>query len=771
MNRRLARLHKISLWGVVVVAFAAIYAGGTLSAITTALFGSAVVASWFLDASDWTKPSHEKWWNVLIVTVFAASLADVLLFEEGYIMAGIRFVLVLTVIRLMSRHRLRDELQIYALAFLMIAAATAVNDDVTYGIIFGLFVLTGTFSLALFHLKRELTGDDSNTPAWAIPFDRSYITVLAGMSVAIFATSIAIFFGFPRIGLGYFAKQSRDGVSVAGFSDNVELGSHGTVRDNPEVVLRVEFPGGRPSQFGGLHWRTITFDHYDGSGWSRTLGDDTQMLGESDGAYDLSERHGKRISEEKPKNLPERLELYVEPLGSELLPTLWPTRSLTFDLSASEAPPGSPRAGRVRVDEYGDLTHTVPSDIGVPYTIEMVRRPSDQKLREVDAEIPREHSYLKPYLQLPDAPRMERVERLAKRITEAEESAYARAEKIEEYLRSNYQYTTNLPEVDPRNPVAGFLFDARRGHCEYYASSMVLMLRSVGIPARLVNGFLGGKWNRVGNFLAVRQGDAHSWVEVFVPYYGWVQMDPTPAASPFVPGNPMINWFRDSYDAMRMTWMQWVIEYDLESQIDIFKKTAEFLRPEGGWGDDSSSTPETDEGEGKGLELPWRAIVLWGVLGLLVLGAGFSSRRIDPRVHRLRLLVAALFWTSLSAFWLALFLGFEYGALAGGALAGMGGVAAGAVTNLFGQLRAATPPTRLFQKIERAARSAGIERREGEPAGQFLGRLAEEYPQVGREIELFRHRYLAARFGGRAFDAETRRELERTVEAICREMG
>lgn len=766
MNGRLATLHKVSLYAVVGIGFLTILAGGTLSLLIPTFFGSAVLASWFVDESEWGDPSHTRWWNVLILGSLGYSVVQVLAFDDGVVEVGIRFVLILTVIKLLSRHRTRDEFQIYALAFLMVAAATAVNDDVSYGILFGFFVLAGTFSLALFHLKLELSEDKSNIPAWAVPFDKRYMTVLAVISVGIFVTSVVIFFGFPRIGLGYFAPQSRDGISVSGFSDNVELGSHGVIRDNPEVVIRVEFPNGKPGQFQNLHWRTITFDHYDGSGWSRTLKDDDRPVPADDGVYELDKFYGDALAERPPEEIPEKLRLYVEPLGTELLPTLWPTRKLDFQLDASEAPPGSPRAGHVRANVYGDLTHTVPSDIGVPYVIEMIARPAPEELRKIDDRIVTEHPYLEPYLQLPD--NTQRIDDLAERVTAEAETTYEKAEAVESYLSTNYAYTTDLPKVDKSNPVESFLFDTKRGHCEYYASSMVLMLRSVGIPARMVNGFLGGQWNEMGGYLAVRQGDAHSWVEVFVPRYGWVQMDPTPPASPFEAANAALNWFRETYDAARMFWINSIIEYDLDTQIDYIRDAIDYFESSGDWSGDSEAS-ESSSKDGTG-GLPWRAIVLWGVLALLCLGAGFSSRKYDARFEWLRLTVNALFWSGVSTLWLALFFGFAYRAGLGGLATGIGGAAAGAATSLLGAVAGAAPPTRLFRRIERAARAAGFERRPGEPAASFLTRLSERFPNLRNELAQFRHRYLAARFGNRSFDPRTRQSLEKTVKTICREI-
>src|SRR5690606_23943302 len=90
------------------------------------------------------------------------------------------------------------------------------------------------------------------------------------------------------------------------------------------------------------------------------------------------------------------------------------------------------------------------------------------------------------------------------------------------------------PSGAASNPLEHFLFESRRGHCEFYSTGMAVMLRTLGVPSRNVTGFIGGTWNRFGRFYAVRQGDAHSWVEVFLPDVGWTRFDPTPA-SPAAP--------------------------------------------------------------------------------------------------------------------------------------------------------------------------------------------------------------------------------------------
>src|SRR6185369_8726882 len=109
---------------------------------------------------------------------------------------------------------------------------------------------------------------------------------------------------------------------------------------------------------------------------------------------------------------------------------------------------------------------------------------------------------------------------------------FDKAARIEAYLKNRYSYTLDLKRVDTSiDPIADFLLNVKAGHCEYFASSMTILLRNVGVPARVVNGFQMGEFNTVTGAYKVRQSDAHSWVEVyFADANRWVEFDPTPAA-------------------------------------------------------------------------------------------------------------------------------------------------------------------------------------------------------------------------------------------------
>src|SRR5262249_13749516 len=117
------------------------------------------------------------------------------------------------------------------------------------------------------------------------------------------------------------------------------------------------------------------------------------------------------------------------------------------------------------------------------------------------------------------------------------------------------------------DPLAEFLFERRQGHCEYFASSMAVFFRVLGIPSRVVNGFQTGEFNDVSGEYIVRASDAHSWVEAYFPGSGWVSFDPTPVAM----GNSQARWNRALLylDALHQFWREWVVNYDASHQTHL----------------------------------------------------------------------------------------------------------------------------------------------------------------------------------------------------------
>jgi transglutaminase-like putative cysteine protease len=166
-------------------------------------------------------------------------------------------------------------------------------------------------------------------------------------------------------------------------------------------------------------------------------------------------------------------------------------------------------------------------------------------------------------LQLP--PLDPRIPELARAMTAGAATDLERARAIEGRLRTDYGYTLELPDHEVADPLAYFLFTRKKGHCEYFASAMTVMLRTAGIPARLATGFQSGEYNPITDFWLVRASDAHAWVEAWIPGHGWTTFDPTPP-DPNRRGFALLTNIGLYLDAAETFWQEWVVSYDISRQ-------------------------------------------------------------------------------------------------------------------------------------------------------------------------------------------------------------
>src|SRR5262249_25950658 len=171
-----------------------------------------------------------------------------------------------------------------------------------------------------------------------------------------------------------------------------------------------------------------------------------------------------------------------------------------------------------------------------------------------------------------------RVRDLSQRLA-ADKDPLDAAAAVERWLSRSLTYTRELPG-EQRDPIAHFLFESRRGHCELFSSAMVVLLRLSGIPARNVTGYYGGVRSSAGYF-AVRAGDAHSWVEVYVPGAGFVPFDPTPPSGRGGLGRGLWSSLVLAWDGLAQRWRAFVVDYALLSQQRTVSQVVQALREAG----------------------------------------------------------------------------------------------------------------------------------------------------------------------------------------------
>jgi transglutaminase-like putative cysteine protease len=305
-----------------------------------------------------------------------------------------------------------------------------------------------------------------------------------------------------------------------GFDSNLDLRYRGGLSD--AVVMYVRSPA-------WSYWRSHSYDTYDGVRWSQT--DDA-----------LQNINGAGVSFRVPSDM--------QGLGEEIVQTYYIVRDQPNLLFVVYRPTHVYiRADVIAADAGAGLRVGQPLVAGTVYTV-ISRRPvaDPERLRAAADDYP---DFVRArYLQLPDNI-SERVRALARGLTHESPNAYDKAVAIRDYLRA-IPYDFFPPPLAPNaEAVDNFLFVDKRGFCEQFATSMVVMLRSLGIPARLVAGYGAGEHNPLSGYYTVRLNNAHAWVEVYFPENGWIPFDPTPGWNPSPYTTPVQRWiFSGALDAM-----------------------------------------------------------------------------------------------------------------------------------------------------------------------------------------------------------------------------
>ncbi len=596
MTWRLDTLHKIGVYCLVGIAVLALGLGQALDPVVALAFVIGGILSWFCDMPRLDPAQYAGIWRPLTLTVLGILVAVVIAGVVEPFDAAIGLVLYLTAAKLFQRERVADYIQTMVLSLLLMAIATVFNEDISFGLLFIAYTIIGLISFAFYHLRIQVEEHPQAATQTRL-VDAGFLWTLTGLALIALVGSLAFFFLFPRVGFGFLAQQSRaDGMST-GFSEEVRLGEFGTLKSDPTVIMRVEFPEAAPTRPQGLYWKGVSFDHYDGFVWSRTLTETRSLASSSGDRFSLppealAPRWRSLLRDPQAPRLVQRI--FLEPLDTNALFHLDPWIELRLANRNSANRPNRFRNTTLGLTETGDISHRLLQRIAYQYEVTSLVVPREASLlQQVDHQtiVASLGSQASAYLQLPDnvSPRIREL--AAERVVDID-SDFDKAQAIRDYLVGNFGYTVNLFDPGDETPLDAFLFTYREGHCEYFSTAMAIMLRSIGIPARNVTGFIGGSWNQGQGYLSVRNADAHSWVEVPFGDYGWVRFDPTPAAANVSLQRDWWDPVRQAYDALRFQWTKYVIQYDLDTQAELLQQLTQGLgqmgqqaRDRGNWGD------------------------------------------------------------------------------------------------------------------------------------------------------------------------------------------
>jgi transglutaminase-like putative cysteine protease len=566
------KFFQASLYLLLVTGFAALAGTGKLDLPSLAIVIPALLlrARNLLRGITWLIP--ERWTTWLTIFYFAFYAADYLLISQSFISATVHLVLFSMVVKIFSVQRDRDLLYLAILAFMMVLAAAVLTVDTLFLLTFSLFLL---LAIATF-ISMEMRRSERASLATAVPvredrrFQRSLSGIAAVLGMSTFIGAALIFFVLPRVSSGgYLQSLGAQGELVSGFSQDVHLGGIGRIQQSNAVVMHVQVLSGKMSQ--DVKWRGVALSNFDGQHWWNDPGEQQEFHSLGNSTVDLNQIRFGRSSlysgTTSIRHLPTfAYKAIMEPVGVDVFfLASMPVKVSGNYRAISVHPDGSvlnsPHSVAALFGSAGDN----PQTIGIYFGEADTRNPEPLVRNSTSQDYPPHVAMLD--MQLPHLD--PRIPALARQITGDSTSNYLRAKAIESYLKNNYGYTLQLPGGHQSDPLAVFLFERKKGHCEYFASSMAVMVRALGIPARVVNGFRGGQYNDVTASYIIRERDAHSWVEVYFPEYGWVTFDPTPSASQQAP--PSGTWERAALyaDAVRELWREWIINYDFSHQIRL----------------------------------------------------------------------------------------------------------------------------------------------------------------------------------------------------------
>ncbi|MBW2723577.1 MAG: DUF3488 domain-containing protein [Deltaproteobacteria bacterium] len=542
--------RPLAAWVMVAMAGATLSITGQLApwAIAVALCAGAYSLLHRLSPGGWQRSPLML--NVAILSISALS-AMVALRGGPATIALAHFAVMTQGLQLLDARPRKSEFLLVALALFQVILAANLTDSVLFPPMLILFLASTTWTLLVHTLRSEAI--EAGTP------NANHRNVNAGLArVTLWASTVSIILALiiftllPRFRSSMIERNGSGIRAVAGFTDQVRLGTIGKIRQDSAVVLRVETLEGTAPDVSEGYWRGLAFDNFDGVRWSVTPAFRSAPGGTPTFGIDLA----RAIAEQ-----PLVQQIVREPVMGGVL------------FGAGEARRVQGSVNRIEVDVNGSLYSPSDQARRVRYTIRTeARLPHDRELRKDRSIPPRRRP--EAFLTLP--PLGPAVRELALRITAGRETDADRVRALEAHLRSAGSYTDTPREMDPElgdSPVEGFLLGELSGHCEYFASGMVVLARSIDIPARLVNGFAGGQRNAIGDFVELTRADAHAWVEVHYESAGWVRYDPTPPNLRIREGIPpnLASQIAAFGSMMELWWYQRVVDFDTSDQVEMIR--------------------------------------------------------------------------------------------------------------------------------------------------------------------------------------------------------
>jgi len=410
-------------------------------------------------------------------------------------------------------------------------------------IIYGAAVLVASLvSMALLQ-RREAFKPKGKAPSsgYSLFAELGFSARLLGMAIPL---AIILFVFFPRWGSPLWGVPERALDAKSGLSDSMSPGSIQNLFMDDSPAFRANFTGNIPPR-DALYWRGPVFWEFDGRQWR--------------GSY--YSRNLLADGQPEENNSVWRYTIQLEPTEQH-----W--------IFALDYPVTIPRGTRLTMDYqlYSRRSITQLKSYDMVSNPDFVDSPTLSNIHRGSA------------LELPEGFNPQTLELVNRWRQETPSDVDFINRVLGHFNQQEFYYTLNPPLLS-RHTVDEFLFETRSGFCEHYASAFTVMMRMAGIPARIVTGYLGGWYNTIGNYLLIRQSDAHAWSEVWLPGTGWTRVDPTAAVAPdriergamdamssrrYMLDFQWLRAARNGFDFIQRGWNDWVIAFDSVRQRDLF---------------------------------------------------------------------------------------------------------------------------------------------------------------------------------------------------------
>ncbi len=465
--------------------------------------------------------------------------------------AGVALIVALCGLKFMEMHSRRDALLLCFLGYFLIITNFLYSQTIPTALYMTLVMLVTTGTLITLSDKTDALNTRQRLRL-------SGVLLAQGLPVM-----LLLFVLFPRVTGPIWGLPKDANSGQVGLSDTIELGTISELSLSDELAFRVDFDGEIPPP-SARYWRGPVLWYSNGKNW--TAGFQRDLENTPIPLQTRGQRYDYTVTLE-PNN-----KRWLLALDAPIQATSQISSRLHHDYQVLSARPIRSRV-RYQLSSYTDYRMDV--DLSAVNTVQQQRM----------------QFYLRSALQLPD-----RAHPKTKALGQAWRAEFKDSEAIVnhalKYFNQEPFYYTFMPPLMLDDSVDQFLFEMRRGFCEHYAAAFAVLMRSAGVPTRIVTGYLGGRVNPINGMLVVRQRDAHAWNEVWLEGRGWVRVDPTGAVAPerveqgidsalsadfpdlfdTVQGGALgelLQQLQDRWDVLNNAWNQWVLGYDSARQASI----------------------------------------------------------------------------------------------------------------------------------------------------------------------------------------------------------